>query len=305
MDRILRNVLLYLSNNRYFTEWARKHGRRLGASRFVAGEDLDSAVRAIRKLNEAGLCVTVDHLGEFIQSERDAREMSEECVRMLRAIHTNGLDAELSLKLTSMGLDLPRNLALENMRFILDEAKKYNIGVTIDMEDYSHCQQTLEIFKELKREYSDLGTVLQAYLYRTEEDLEHLQYLNPALRLVKGAYKESADVAFASKKDVDENFKKIIDKQLLSGNYTAIATHDDSIIEYAKEAVNRYKIKSDQFEFQMLFGIRSRKQLQLVSEGYKMRVYVPYGTDWFGYFMRRMAERPANVLFVMKGIFSR
>jgi proline dehydrogenase len=177
------------------------------------------------------------------------------------------------------------------------------VFVTIDMEDYSRCQKTLDIFKQLKTEYDNVGTVLQAYLYRTANDIEDLKDYHPNLRLVKGAYKESPEVAFPDKKDVDENFKKIIKMHLLNGNYTAVATHDDAIIEYTKQLVKEYNIPNSQFEFQMLYGIRPERQEQLVREGYTMRVYVPYGTDWYGYFMRRLAERPANVAFVLKGIF--
>lgn len=173
------------------------------------------------------------------------------------------------------------------------------------MEDYSRCEKTLKIFKQLRSEYDNIGTVLQAYLYRTVDDVEDLGTYQANLRLVKGAYKESADVAYPDKKDVDLNFKKIIKMHLLNGHYTAIATHDDQIIEYTKQIVNKYSISKTQFEFQMLYGIRPEKQLDIVNEGYKMRVYVPYGTDWYGYFMRRMAERPANIAFVIKGMIKR
>jgi proline dehydrogenase len=170
------------------------------------------------------------------------------------------------------------------------------------MEDYSRCGKTIEIFKSLKKEYDNVGTVIQAYLYRTIKDIDDLNQFHPNLRLVKGAYKESPRVAFPEKKDVDENFKKIIKMHLVNGNYTAIATHDDAIIEFTKRFVKENNIPNGQFEFQMLYGIRPERQLELVKEGYKMRVYVPYGTDWYGYFMRRLAERPANVAFVLKGM---
>lgn len=177
--------------------------------------------------------------------------------------------------------------------------------VTIDMEDYERCGKTLDIFKKLKEEYDHIGTVLQSYLYRTAEDIEELDHYSPNLRLVKGAYKESAKVAFPDKKDVDDNLKKIIRIHLRNGNYTAVATHDDEMIEYTKKLVEKEGISKDQFEFQMLYGIRVERQKELVDEGYKMRVYVPYGNDWYGYFMRRLAERPANVAFVLRGVFGR
>ena len=191
------------------------------------------------------------------------------------------------------------------MRRIMDAAKENNVFVTIDMEDYARCQKTLDIFKQLKTEYGNIGTVIQAYLYRTEKDIEDLNQYSPNLRLVKGAYKESPEVAFPEKKDVDENFKKIIKMHLLNGNYTAIASHDDAIINFTKEFTKANNIPNSQFEFQMLYGIMPERQLQLANEGYTMRVYVPYGTDWYGYFMRRLAERPANVAFVLKGMFKK
>jgi proline dehydrogenase len=220
----------------------------------------------------------------------------------IEAIGREGINSQLSLKMTSMGLDISDDVVMGNMRRILEAAKKNGVFVTIDMEDYSRCQKTLDIFKQLKSEYDNIGTVIQAYLYRTEKDMDDLNSYSPNLRLVKGAYKESPEVAFPEKKDVDENFKKIIKMHLLNGNYTAVATHDDAIIDYTKQLVREHNIPNSQFEFQMLYGIRNERQLELANEGYKMRVYVPYGTDWYGYFMRRLAERPANVAFVLKGM---
>ncbi len=251
------------------------------------------------------MTVTLDHLGEFVNDENEARERTEQCVRAIETIASQNLDSQLSLKMTSMGLDISKELVMNNMRKILEAGKKHGVFVTIDMEDYERCQLTLDIFEELKQEYDGLGTVLQAYLYRTVDDIKHLDQYNPNLRLVKGAYKESPKVAYPDKKDVDENFKKIIKLHLTNGNYTAVATHDDAMIDFTKEFVNEQGISNDQFEFQMLYGIRQELQEKLVKEGYTMRVYVPYGNDWFGYNMRRLAERPANVAFVLKGIFKK
>lgn len=193
---------------------------------------------------------------------------------------------------------------MENMRRVLTAAKKHNVFVTIDMEDFTRCQKTIDIFKKLREEFGDvIGTVLQAYLYRTMDDIQDLNQYKPNLRLVKGAYKESTEVAFPEKRDVDENMKKIIKQHLLNGNYTAVASHDDQMIEYTKQLAEEHDISWDQFEFQMLYGIRTEKQKEIAEEGYTMRIYVPYGTDWYGYFMRRLAERPANVAFVLKGMF--
>ncbi|PFA70373.1 proline dehydrogenase [Bacillus sp. AFS015802] len=305
MEQAMRNFFLFLSKNKPMTKLAKKYGLRFGAGRFVAGSSIQQAVEVIRELNSQNLVVTIDYLGEFVDNEREANEMALECVEAIRAIGRENLKSQLSLKMTSMGLDISEEIVMKNMRLILDEATKQNVFVTIDMEDYSRCGKTIDIFMRLKSEYDNIGTVIQAYLYRTEKDIDDLNAYSPNLRLVKGAYKESPEVAFPDKKDVDDNFKKIIKTHLLNGNYTAIATHDDEIIEYTKRLVEEYKIPRDQFEFQMLFGIRVERQHELVKEGYKMRVYVPYGTDWYGYFMRRLAERPANVAFVLKGVMKK
>ncbi|WP_285768278.1 proline dehydrogenase [Peribacillus sp. SI8-4] len=305
MERILKSLFLFLSKNKSMTRAAKKYGLRFGASRFVAGESLEMALDVIADLNRKGLAVTIDYLGEFIEDEREARTMADQCIEAIRMIGRENLDCQLSLKLTSMGLDVSERVVMDNLRRILETAKANHVFVTLDMEDFPRCQPTLDVFKNLRAEYTELGTVIQAYLYRTEKDIAELNELHPNLRLVKGAYKESREVAFAEKKDVDENFKKIIRQHILNGNYTAIATHDDKIIDYTKVLVKEQGIPGSQFEFQMLYGIRNEKQLQLVEEGYKVRVYVPYGTDWYGYFMRRLAERPANVAFVLKGLFRR
>jgi proline dehydrogenase len=305
MEQAMRNFFLFLSKNKTLTKLAKKYGLHFGAARFVAGETIEQAVNIIKELNKKGLVVTLDYLGEFVDNEKEANEMAEQSIEAIKAIGREKLDSQLSLKMTSMGLDISDEVVMRNMRRILDAAKENGVFVTIDMEDFSRCQKTLDIFKQLKSEYDNVGTVLQAYLYRTVQDIEDLNEYSPNLRLVKGAYKESPEVAFPEKKDVDENLKKIIKMHLLNGNYTAVATHDDAIIDYTKELVKEYNIPNSQFEFQMLYGIRPERQLELANEGYTMRVYVPYGTDWYGYFMRRLAERPANVAFVLKGILKK
>ncbi|GGD06880.1 proline dehydrogenase family protein [Pontibacillus salipaludis] len=305
MEQIMRNFFLFLSKNKAFTKMARKYGLRFGAGRFVAGETMSNTAKVIQELNAKGMDVTIDHLGEFVDNEVEAKQRTEECIEAIRVIAEQNLQSQLSLKMTSMGLDVSEDLVLENMRKILDAGKKYDVFVTIDMEDYERCGKTLDIFKQLKSEYDGIGTVLQAYLYRTVEDIEELNAYSPNLRLVKGAYKESPKVAFPAKQDVDQNFKKIIKMHMLNGNYTAVATHDDQMIEYTKQIEKEYNIPKEQFEFQMLYGIRTERQEELVAEGYRMRVYVPYGDDWYGYFMRRLAERPANVAFVVKGVMGK
>lgn len=303
--QIMRDFFLFLSKNKSMTKLAKKYGLRFGAARFVAGESIEQAVHVIKELNRKGLCVTVDYLGEFIDNEAEAKAMADHCVEAIEAIGKQKLDAQLSLKATSMGLDLSSEVVLENMQRILQAAKDHDVFVTIDMEDYARCEKTISLFKELRTKHQHIGTVLQAYLYRTANDIEQLKNYKPNLRLVKGAYKEPSEVAFPKKSDVDDNYKKIIKAHLLNGNYTAIATHDEAMIDYTKRLVEEHHISKDLFEFQMLFGIRNERQIELAKEGYKMRVYVPYGTDWYGYFMRRLAERPANVAFVLKGMLKK
>ncbi|MEC1736927.1 proline dehydrogenase [Bacillus mojavensis] len=302
---MLRHMFLFLSQNKTLTKLAKAYGSRLGARRFVAGDTIESAVRTIKKLNQSGLYTTIDYLGEYAATHKEASRVAAECKKAIQAIAEHRLDSELSLKLTSLGLDISEELAVSHLRDILSTAKENGVDVTIDMEDYSHYEQTLAIYRQCKQEFDMLGTVIQAYLYRAAEDIRKLHDLKPNLRLVKGAYKESAAVAFPDKKGTDLHFQSLIKLQLLSGNYTAVATHDDDIIAFTKKLVAEHHIPLSQFEFQMLYGIRPERQKELVKEGYKMRVYVPYGTDWFSYFMRRIAERPANAAFVLKGIFKK
>ncbi|MFQ3544699.1 proline dehydrogenase [Halobacillus rhizosphaerae] len=305
MEAISKNFFLYLSNNSTFDRLAKRFGSKFGADRIVGGETFPMAIPLIKQLNHEGLAVTVDHLGEFVNSETEARARAQEGIETIQAIASHELNSEMSLKLTSLGLDINRELVIENMEKILEEAKKYGVTVTIDMEDSSRTKATLDIYKELKTRYDALGTVIQSYLYRSEDYVEELNEYNPYLRLVKGAYKEPGTVAFPDKRMVDENLKGLIKKNLLNGNYTAIASHDDAIIDYTKQLVKEHGITNDQFEFQMLYGMRYQTQLNLLKEGYKVRVYMPYGEDWYGYFMRRLAERPANITFALKGMFTK
>lgn len=305
MDKMMKDFFLFLSKNKFFTKMAKRYGLRLGASRFVAGEKIDQAVEVIKGLNQKNLAVTIDFLGEFVDNEKEANERADNSIQAIKAIGREKLNSQLSVKMTSLGFDISDKVIMTNMRRILDTAKENNVFVTIDMEDYSRCQKSLDIFKQLKSEYDNVGTVIQAYLYRTEKDIEDLNKYSPNLRMVKGAYKESPEVAFPEKKDVDENLKKIIKMHLLNGNYTAVASHDDAIINFTKEFAKANNIPNSLFEFQMLYGIMPERQLELAKDGYTMRVYVPYGTDWYGYFMRRLAERPANVAFVLKGMFKK
>lgn len=303
MEVVLRNFFQFFGRNQVANQFAKKYGLKFGAQKFVAGETITKAIDAVQNLNQEGLVATLDHLGEFVANEQEANLSAEMVIRTLEGIQHSGVNSNLSLKMTSLGLDISKELCMENMRRILDVAKKHGNFVRIDMEDYAHCQVSIDIYKDLKEEYNNVGIVLQAYLYRTEKDIEDLNEIGANLRLVKGAYKESAEVAYPLKKDVDDNFNRIIQQHLSNGNYTAIATHDEKVITECKQYIEKHDIPKDQFEFQMLYGICEGLQRQLIKEGYKVRVYVPYGKDWFGYFMRRLAERPANVWFVLKNIF--
>ncbi|WP_144679663.1 proline dehydrogenase family protein [Bacillus altitudinis] len=302
MESVTRNFFLFLSKSSLLNHIARNWGSAVASKKIIGGKDFESAIPVIKRLNDQGMAVTVDHLGEFVTKAEIANERTNECIQTIQRISEAGLNSHVSLKMTSLGLDIDDDLVYRNMKSILDTAEKHRIMVTIDMEDEQRCQKTLDIFKEMKSQYEYVSTVLQAYLYRTEQDLDDLNELQPFLRLVKGAYKESAEVAYPNKKDVDQNYKKLIEKQLLSGNYTAIATHDDQMIEFTKHIVKKHNIQTSQFEFQMLYGMRSETQQALVKEGYQMRVYTPYGREWYGYYMRRLAERPANIAFALKGM---
>ncbi|EPY14103.1 proline dehydrogenase family protein [Paenibacillus alvei] len=304
MEAIMRNAFLFLSKNRLANRTAKKYGLRFGAKRFVAGEQISEAITTVKQLNDRGIVATLDHLGEFISTKEEAAESAQYCIRTLNEIAAHQVTSNLSVKLTQLGLDISPQLCMDHMRAILDTARRHNNFVRIDMEDYARNEASIDIFNQLREEFgSTVGLVIQAYLYKSSEDIEHLNRYKPNLRLVKGAYKESPQVAYPNKVDVDRNFIHIIEQHLANGNYAAIATHDDHIINHVKQIAQTHNIPRTQFEFQMLYGIRTQAQQQLADEGYTMRVYVPYGNDWYGYFMRRLAERPANVGFVLKSMF--
>ncbi|MBU9723787.1 proline dehydrogenase family protein [Bacillus alkalicola] len=300
---ITRNFFLFLSQNKFVKKRAVRWGPKLGTKQVIAGESIKEAMETVAKLNEQGLVCTVDHLGEFVYNREEAIAAAEMCVQTLEAIAEAKVDSNLSLKLTSLGLDVDRNLCRDNMVKILNTAKKYNNFVRIDMEDYSHLDATLDLLHELRRTFDNVGTAIQAYLFRAEKDLRDLKGVN--LRLIKGAYKESPDVAYQKQDEVDRNYINIIKIHLLNGSYAAIATHDHRVIEEIKAFAKEHRIPKKQFEFQMLYGFRTELQKEIADEGYKMRIYVPFGEDWYGYFMRRLAERPQNIRFAVQGLFSK
>jgi proline dehydrogenase len=278
------------------------------ARRFIAGEHLEEALSVIRELNAKKILATLDHLGENTTTRVEALAAADEYLKILDAIAETNVQSEASLKLTQMGLDISQKLCLHNMRRILEQARMHQNFVCIDMESSAYTDRTLDMYETLRREgFTNVGVVIQSYLRRSERDLERLIEWGAKVRLCKGAYQESPELAFPSKRDVDANYLELLEK-LFSPHaqeksvYPAIATHDDQIIRRAIEYAQEHKIPRDRFEFQMLYGIRRDVQLKLADEGYRVRVYVSYGTHWYPYFMRRLAERPANVLFLVKNL---
>lgn len=308
---MLRSLLLYLAG----AKWARyivTHffvTRRM-AHRFVAGEKLEQAVVATRVLNNKGMKVSLDLLGENVHNETDARRATDEYLHLLDSIHTEKLDANVSVKLTQLGLDISDDLVLNNMRQLLNKARQINTSINIDMEGSAYTDRTIHIFRQLHQEFDNVGTVIQSYLYRSETDMLQLGADGAMVRLCKGAYKEPADIAFPQKSDVDANYVNLVKKFMSTENrakgaYLKIATHDPKMIEASLAFIQQEQIPNDQFEFQMLYGIRIATQEELVQQGYRVRIYVPYGTQWYPYFMRRLAERPANLWFLFKNFFTR
>jgi proline dehydrogenase len=271
-------------------------------SRFVAGERLEEALVVLARLREAGLCTTVDVLGESVESESAARAAADRYIETLDALAPEGFDGNVSLKLTQMGLDIDLRVCRDNVRRVLERAAQTNAFVRIDMEDHSRTDATLGLARELRASYPELGVVIQSYLRRSAADVESLIREATRVRLCKGAYDEPASVAFASKAEVDDCYQRLMERLLLGGNYPAIATHDERLIDHARRFAGDHGIAPSRFEFQMLYGVRRDLQRRLVREGYTVRVYVPYGAEWYPYFMRRLAERPANLLFLLRSV---
>ena len=302
---MLRNALLYLSNQPRVFRFVRDNRMAKGfANRFVAGETLDTALDAVKQLNAKGITATLDLLGESVTNEAEARAAGREYMTMLDQITARKLDANVSVKLTAMGLDVSEDLCVAIMQQILEKARGYASFVRLDMESSAYTDKTLRLFYDrLYPAYKDyVGIVLQSYLYRTSSDTEAAIQAKCRVRLCKGAYKEPPSVAYPDKKDVDANYVRCLQKLVKEGNYPGLATHDERIIEQAKRWVTEQGIPRDRFEFQMLYGVRRDLQERLVKEGYRMRVYVPFGTQWYPYLMRRLAERPANLAFITGNI---
>jgi len=303
---MLRSALLYLSNQPKIFKFVRNNGlAKSFANRFVAGETLDTALAAVARLNSRGITASLDLLGESVHNEAEARAAGDAYVAMLDRINERKANANVSVKLTAMGLDISEELCVATMHKILQRARDYGSFVRIDMESSEYTQRTLDLFEQrLYPAYREnVGIVLQSYLYRTFADVERANLLKARVRICKGAYKEPETVAYPAKKDVDKNYLRCMQELIAKGNYPGIATHDETIIREAKRFVRTNDIPADRFEFQMLYGVRRDLQDKLVREGYRMRVYVPFGTQWYPYLMRRLAERPANVAFLTGNLF--
>lgn len=299
----MKDVIISLSENHFLNQAAQKYGLKMGASAVVAGTTIEEAIESIRELNRRGISCTVDSLGEFVSDKGEAIKAKEQIIQVIEAIHDNEVDAHISLKPSQLGLDIDYAFCLENLKEIAEAASRYEMFINIDMENYDRLEPSFRLLEELTPAYPNIGTVIQAYFYQAQKDIERLK--DYRLRIVKGAYNENKDVAYQEKRDIDDNFLQLIEYHLLNGKFTSIATHDHHVIEHVKRFVEANHISKDKFEFQMLYGFRTDLQYQLAKEGYKFCTYVPFGTDWYGYFMRRLAERPQNINLVTKQVFNK
>ena len=320
---MLRSFLIYLSQ----AGWARQmvtnwDFARRAASRFVAGEELEDAIRVVKILNEKNINATLDHLGEHTTNPEKASQAAEDIIEVIEAIELHKVKSSVSIKLTQIGLDLDEDICAENLNKILNAAAKHKIFVRIDMEDSQWVEKTLRLFNTARRDFSSetIGIVIQSYLYRSERDVSELLASDSRVRLCKGAYSEPEEIAYPKKSDVDKSFDQLVDL-LISGSLSngtpilsedgkipplpAIATHDDKRILYTKQQIKKTGLPKDGLEFQMLHGIRRDLQDSLAEEGYPVRVYVPFGSEWYPYFTRRLAESPANVWFFISNYFKR
>src|SRR5947199_7887255 len=300
---MVRSTLLRLSENKKFGSWVISNGttRRM-ARRFVAGETLEEAVAAARSCNDAGMTASLDYLGENVASTSDAQRSRDEYLAIFETIAQENLQANVSCKLTQLGLDINCEFCTGLVLSIVERAASFDNFLRIDMEGSAYTERTIDLVKRVRARNPAVGTVIQSYLYRSEKDVQQLLTYGCRIRLCKGAYKESDEVAFARKKDVDGNYVWLMQMLLRSGFYHAIATHDPRMIAQTIRFAAATQISKDDFEFQMLYGVRTDLQRQLVKDGYRLRIYIPYGRDWFPYFMRRLAERPANVGFFLRSV---
>ncbi len=304
---MLRAFFIALSENRSLRHMSEQSaiGQKL-SSRFVAGMSVEDCLRATKAVNDRGMSVSVDNLGENVTNAEEARQSAKLYHQMLDEVHRRGLNANVSLKLTHMGLDVDQQLAFEITSGLVKKAAAIGNFVRVDMEGSPYTQKTLDLVHQLHRESGNagrVGAVIQSYMRRSEEDVRNLISEGIRIRLCKGAYKEPPEIAFPDKSDVDKNYVHLMKMLLKSGVYHGIATHDERMIAATREFARQEGIPQSAYEFQMLYGVRRDLQQQLVDEGYGMRVYIPFGTEWYPYFMRRLAERPANAMFILKNLF--
>ncbi len=302
---MLRNIMLWAASNpslvRLFTELG---SRSRLTERFIAGENFESAVEVVRSLNARGIATSLDLLGEGVTAKAEAVRACDDYIQLLEAIAAQGVRSSISIKLTQLGLDVSLQTCRTNLDRILDKARQLDTFVRIDMESSAHTQATLDLFEDALGRFGKrhVGIVIQSYLHRSAADVYRLSELGCNIRLCKGAYKEPPEIAYQKKRKVDQNLVNLIQICLRSQAYTAVASHDDKIIDFTRDFVVQEKIPPQRYEFQMLYGVRRDYQFQLRDQGYRMRCYVPFGTQWAPYFMRRLAERPANVLFIVRAI---
>jgi len=301
---MLRSFLLYLSEREGPKKLLTSNpvGRRL-ASRFIAGEEVEDALRVIRRLNGEGFMVTLDCLGESVHEAAAAEAACQTYLQLLDRLAEEKLNSHVSVKLTQLGLAIDEALARRNLGLLAESAARHHNFVRVDMEGSVFTDATIRVFAAVGAPRDVMGIAIQAYLHRTEADVDELLKLGVRIRLVKGAYKEPSDIAFARKRDVDQSYQKLTEKLLRSGIYHAIATHDDHIIASTERFAREHSISPQNFEFQLLYGIRRQLQRALIQQGWRVRLYVPYGREWYAYFMRRLAERPANLLFLLRNLF--
>jgi proline dehydrogenase len=303
--KVSRAFFLWASRRRILGRFATAFPlTRAMVRRFVAGEKLSDALQSLDSLHAQGMTWTLDVLGESVDSRESATRAADVYIEALDALAERGLEANVSLKLTAMGLDIDRDFCVENVSRVVNRAKEIGAFVRIDMEDHTKTETTLDIVRQLHAVYPEVGAVIQSYLRRSAEDVERLNRERIRVRLCKGAYDEPASVAFRSREEVDRSYIELMEKLLTEGRYPGLATHDEKLIDHALEFVERNGIGPDRYEFQMLYGIRRDLQERLVRMGQTLRVYVPYGTEWYPYYMRRLAERPQNVLFIVGTVLS-
>ena len=301
---MVRSTLLKLSENKTFARWVTTNQTtRKMSHRFVAGEALEEAIAAARVCNDQGMLVSLDYLGENVATAADAQRARDAYLQVFDRIAAEKLNANVSCKLTQLGLDISAEFCEGQLLSIVERAASYGNFLRVDMEGSLYTARTIEVVKRVRTQSPAVGTVIQAYLYRSEQDVQELLAYGCRIRLCKGAYKEPPEVAFPKKQDVDANYVKLMQMLLPSGIYHGIATHDPRIIAATIRCAAERKVSKNDFEFQMLYGVRMDLQRQLVRDGFRLRIYIPYGQDWFPYFMRRLAERPANLGFFVRNFF--